>query len=253
MPRPEPSYLPIASTDMWRHDTSSGVNRALAVIVRSIILISFVFMIFPPIDLAVSRWFAQGSVFVLAEQPFLKGLRDFSRQSLIYIIVTMLLLIGLHVVLPKRYWFCQPHKPLFILLSFVAGPIVVVEILKVLVGRARPRDLLEFGGNTDFTPVLQFSAACARNCSFPSGEASAAAAALSFLVLVPIRLRRIATFILTPCLSLIAFNRVLAGAHFLSDVMLGWLFTMLAMAWIWKWTEAQAERIDRLFHAHVTK
>lgn len=247
MPGTEPSYLPIASTNVWRHDIRTGANRALTVIARSIIWISFIFMIFPTIDLAVSRWFTNGTVFVLAEQPLLKGLRDFSRQSLIYVVYAMLLLIGLQIVLPKRYRFCQPHKPLFVLLSFVVGPIIVVEILKVLIGRARPRDLTEFGGNADFTPVLQFSAACARNCSFPSGEAAAAAAALSLLVFVPVKLRKVAAYILTPCLMLIAFNRVLFGAHFLSDVLLGWLLTMLAMGLIWSWTEAHSRRIDTFF------
>lgn len=247
MRRTENSYLPVAPDDLWRYDTPTGVNRALTVIARSIICISFVFMMFPTIDLVVSRWFANGAVFVLTEQPLLKGLRDFSRQSLICIIGAMLLLIGLHIFLPRRCRFCQPHKPLFVLLSFFVGPIIVVEVLKVLIGRARPRDLVEFGGYADFTPVLQFSAACVRNCSFPSGEASAAAAALSLLVLVPAKLRRIAAIALTPCLLFIAFNRVLFGAHFLSDVVFAWLFTMLAMVWIWKWMEARAKDIDKFF------
>lgn len=247
MRRTVPSYLPEASADVARHDARTGVDRALDVIARSIILVSFVFVVFPAIDLTVSRWFTEGSAFVLAEQPFLKGLREFGLRSPKYIIGAMLLLIGLHVILPKRYAFCEPHKPLFVLLSFAAGPGLVVEILKFLIGRVRPRNLLEFGGNADFTPVWQFSAECARNCSFPSGEAAAAAAALSLLVFVPARLRWSASIALTPVLMLIAFNRVLFGAHFLSDVVLGWLFTMLAMAWIWRWTEARSKRIDEFF------
>ncbi|MFN3273665.1 MAG: phosphatase PAP2 family protein [Paracoccus sp. (in: a-proteobacteria)] len=204
-------------------------------------------MAFPAIDLAVSRRVAQGPVFVLAEHPFLKGLREFGLHGPVCLVAAMLLLLGLHVLLPKRYAFCPPHKPLFVLLSYAAGPGLVVETLKPLIGRARPRQLLEFGGTADFTPVWQFSAACARNCSFPSGEASGAAAALSLLVFVPAKQRWIAAAVLTPVLMMIAFNRVLFGAHFLSDVVLGWLLTMLAMAWIWKWTEVRSKRIDTFF------
>lgn len=247
MRRTLPGYLPDVSANVSRHDARTGIDRALTAIVRSIVWISVIFMIFPAIDLAVSRWFAEGSVFVLARQPFLKGLREFGLRSPVYILSAMLLLIVLHIFLPKRHAFCEPHKPLFVLLSFVAGPGLLGETLKALIGRARPRHLLEFGGSADFTPVWQVSAACARNCSFPSGEASGAAAALSLLVFVPEKQRWIAAIILTPVLMLIAFNRVLFGAHFLSDVVLGWLLTMLAMAWIWRWTDARSHRIDKVF------
>ncbi|NHF74639.1 phosphatase PAP2 family protein [Paracoccus sp. 12-3] len=203
-------------------------------------------MIFPAFDLAVSRWFADGSVFVLAEQPLLLGLRQFGLKGSYLIAGTMLLLLGLHILLPRRYIPGEPHKPLFVLMSFVASQLLV-EVLKALIGRARPRHLLEFGGNAEFTPVWQFSAACARNCSFPSGEAAAAAAALSLLVFVPAGQRWTATIIMAPVLMMIALNRVLFGAHFLSDVVLGWMLTMLVMALVWKWTEPRSERIAMFF------
>lgn len=247
MQRTVRSSLSRDSAEAPRWNTRTGVDRALSVIARSIVWISFIFMIFPTIDLAVSRRFAGGAVFVLAEQPFLKGLRELGLHGPTYILITMLLLIALRVLLPKGYEFCAPHKPLFVLLSFAAGPVVIVETLKVLIGRARPRHLLEFGGNAEFTPVWQFSAACARNCSFPSGESAAAAATLSLLIFVPEKLRWIAAITLTPVLMLIALNRVLFGAHFLSDVVLAWLLTMLAMTWFWKWTEARSKSIDEFF------
>ena len=119
--------------------------------------------------------------------------------------------------------------------------------MKVVIGRVRPRDLVEFGGNADFTPVWQFSAACSRNCSFPSGEAAVAAALLSLLVFVPMKYRWGAAVIVTPCLMFVAFNRVIFGAHFLSDVMLGWLLTVFVMAWIWRWVDINTRVIDRFF------
>lgn len=214
--------------------TQTDTDRAINLLGTSIVLTSFFFVVFPMVDLAVSRWFADGSVFVLAEHPFLRGLRNLSRVSVYYIVGTMVLLFGVNLALPRRYRFCQLHKPLFVLLSFAAGPVIIVETLKTLIGRARPRHLLEFGGSADFTPVWQFAATCARNCSFPSGEASGAAAALSLLVFIPKRLRSIVAITLTPGLVMIALNRVLFGAHFLSDVMLGWLLTWFAMALIWR-------------------
>ncbi|AYG69465.1 MULTISPECIES: phosphatase PAP2 family protein [unclassified Rhizobium] len=243
---------------MWKfasHSWSSASGRPrapetttdgeFAVIGMMIVWTSFVFVVFPKLDLAITRLFAHGQVFWLAENPFLKAVRDISRQSQPYLLGIMAVIVILHVFLPRRLRFCPPHRPLFVLLSFAAGPLLIVQTLKVAIGRVRPRDLLEFGGTADFTPVWQFSAACSRNCSFPSGEAAAAAAGLSLLVFVPAGGRWIAAVLLTPCLLFVAFNRVIFGAHFLSDVMLGWLLTMLSMAVIWRWMEANSRAIDR--------
>ncbi|RAX41027.1 phosphatase PAP2 family protein [Rhizobium tropici] len=234
-----------ASGRSGRSETGATTDGELAVIGMMIVWTSFVFVVFPKLDLAVARLFAHGQVFWLAENPFLKAVRDISRQSQSYLLCTMAVIVILHVFLPRRLRFCPPHKPLFVLLSFAAGPLLIVQTLKVAIGRVRPRDLIEFGGIADFTPVWQFSAACSRNCSFPSGEAAAAAAGLSLLVFVPAGGRWIAALLLTPCLLFVAFNRVIFGAHFLSDVMLGWLLTMLGMALIWRWVEANSRAIDR--------
>lgn len=234
-----------ASVAEQRPIVRSNANRPLAVIGTSIIWVSFIFVIFPAIDLVVARVFADGQVFFLAENPFLLSVRDISRQSQPYLLGAMLLILGLHAILPKRLRFCQPHKPIFVILSFAAGPLVIVQTLKVLIGRVRPRALVEFGGDAEFTPVWQFSVACERNCSFPSGEASAAAAALSLLVFIPEKFRWIAAMVLTPCLALIAFNRVMFGAHFISDVVLGWLMTIFAMIWVWRWLDAHSKTVDR--------
>lgn len=228
-----------------RQQEQAMADEDLALIGMLIVWSSFVFVVFPKLDLAIARLFAHGHVFWLAENPWLRVVRDVARQSQPYVLGTMAVIIVLHVFLPRRLRFCAPHKPLFVLLSFAAGPLLVVQTLKVAIGRVRPRDLIEFGGTADFTPVWQFSAACTRNCSFPSGEAAAAAAALSLLVFVPAGRKWIAVVILVPCLLFVAFNRVIFGAHFLSDVVLGWLLTMFAMAMIWRWIEANSRVIDR--------
>ena len=234
-------YCNSASSGVGLPATPSEADRALAVISTSIVWVSFVFVVFPNLDLMVSRWFASGGVFVLADNPFLLEVRDISRLAQPYLIGSMIVLIVLQGLLPGRMRFCSPHKPLFVLLSFAAGPLLTVQTLKGFIGRVRPNTLVEFGGTMHFTPVWQFSAACSRNCSFPSGEASAAAASLSLLVLVPAKFRWAAAIVLLPCLLFVAFNRVIFGAHFLSDVVLGWLLTMFVMAWVWRWMEAYME------------
>ena len=63
------------------------------------------------------------------------------------------------------------------------GPGLVVNgILKEHWGRARPRDVTQFGGDRRFTPALVIADQCERNCSFSAGHPSAgfALAALAY-------------------------------------------------------------------------
>ncbi len=107
--------------------------------------------------------------------------------------------------------------------------ILVNGVLKSLWGRARPADIVEFGGTQTFTPAFQITDQCARNCSFTSGEA----ASISSLVLIALVLGwpltgRVARWILVTVLLPIAVGgsalRVMTGRHFLSDVLFSILF-----------------------------
>lgn len=224
----------------------SPIARALTVTGWLIVGVSFIFTLFPTIDLTVSNWFAKDGNFILGDNVLLRSLRDYSRLLTTVIIWSMVLLTALCIACSRRLWRCAAHKPLFVLSSFFAGPVVVVEALKFAIGRARPRHLVDFGGSADFTPVWQFAAACSHNCSFPSGEAAGAAAALSLLVFVSPRYRALTASMVTPVLIFVAMNRVAFGAHFLSDVVLAWLITVFIMLLIWRWMQGRSQDIDDL-------
>ncbi|MBQ0710263.1 MULTISPECIES: phosphatase PAP2 family protein [unclassified Ochrobactrum] len=213
-------------------------------LVRGILAASFILVVFPSVDLSISRIFANGHGFPLSENPFLKAVRDVSRQGLIYLLLLMVLAIGLYAFLPRKFALCPPHKALFVLLSFLLGPLIAVQFLKNTIGRARPREIVEFGGTANFTPVWQYAAACRHSCSFPSGEAAVAAATLSLIVLAPLKWRLAATVVAVPILFFVSFNRVLFGAHFLSDVIVAWGLVLCLMMWLWRRISSQAAAID---------
>lgn len=219
-------------------------SRPTQFVVRSILAASFILVVFPSVDLTISRVFADGHGFPLSENPFLKTVRDINRQGLIYLLLFMVLAIGLHAFLPRKFSFCPPHKALFVLLSFLVGPLVTVQFLKNTIGRARPREIVEFGGTADFTPVWQYAAACRHSCSFPSGEAAVAAATLSLIVFAPLQWRSVATVVAVPILFFVSFNRVIFGAHFLSDVIVAWGLVLCLMMWLWRRISSQAMVID---------
>ena len=108
-----------------------------------------------------------------------------------------------------------------LLVVLALGPGLVVNgILKEHWGRARPRDVVQFGGDRKFTPALVIADQCERNCSFSAGHPSAgfALAAIGYAY-VSRRRRLIVIAVATAFGLVVGLARVVAGAHFLSDVL----------------------------------
>lgn len=114
--------------------------------------------------------------------------------------------------------------------AYLVGPILLVNlILKAYSYRPRPIDITLFGGELSFMPVGDFSGACVSNCSFVSGEAAAAGWLLGLLPLLRGRRRHLAGVLLIIASIAASLLRVVMGAHFLSDVILGWLIGAMSV------------------------
>lgn len=103
---------------------------------------------------------------------------------------------------------------------FVNLILVVNALLKNSWGRARPDEILQFGGNEDFTPWYQLSSACNTNCSFVSGDA---ATGFSLIVLFFLTKNKIFIWLSISLGFLLGITRILEGGHFLSDILVGGL------------------------------
>lgn len=132
------------------------------------------------------------------------------------------------------------------LTSFVLGPIIVVNmIIKEISSRPRPHQTDFFGGLKDFTAAGDFNGACDRNCSFISGEAAGAGWLACLVLLIPPPLRNvlgpplITVSLVSPALRL-AF-----GGHYLSDVVLGWLSSLVVYAAVTTCFEMSQQKIKR--------
>lgn len=92
-------------------------------------------------------------------------------------------------------------------------------------GRPRPDQVQPFGGAQPFTPALQPSARCERNCSFVSGHAGAGFALVALGLFGSRRTRR--RWLGTAALAggAIGLVRVAQGRHFASDI----VFCLLVM------------------------
>jgi lipid A 4'-phosphatase len=122
---------------------------------------------------------------------------------------------------------------MFLALVLISGPgLIANTVLKNNWARPRPLHIVEFGGPDRFTPVLERSGQCVRNCSFVSGEASSTFA-LGFAIAVLARRRRAALMAAAVMAGgLIGLIRIGEGGHFLSDVVFAGVFMAFDVAFM---------------------
>ena len=103
-------------------------------------------------------------------------------------------------------------------LSSLVGLIVVINLLfKNFWGRARPNEVIDFGGINNFTPWYQITDQCITNCSFVSGDSSVGFALIMFYFLVNKITYLWIALIFGFGLGLL---RIMEGGHFISDIVL---------------------------------
>lgn len=128
------------------------------------------------------------------------------------------------------------YPPVFAAISGILGPLIVVNlILKEYWGRPRPFTTDWFGGTLPFVPAGDISTYCQSNCSFVSGEASAAFWMLALVFYFAPKHRPAFLTIATLVALGIGLLRIAFGRHFLSDVVMAALitFTLITLtAWL---------------------
>ena len=221
-------------------------NSPIGLLARLLLIVSFLFMALPVLDLGMARLFADGNNgFPLQYHSDLRLLRWAQSAAInLLLAATVASLFVAAIGRPSR-WLMRPYKALFLIAVFAIGPGLLVNgLLKNLFGRARPRELVEFGGKLDFTAPWQLAGGCSGNCSFTSGEAASAAAMLAIALIVP-KVWRLPVLVAVAIPGLMfSLNRMAVGGHFLSDVILSWLLVGMVMLAIRTPLFAAAARID---------
>jgi lipid A 4'-phosphatase len=133
------------------------------------------------------------------------------------------------------------------LVTFALGPGLLVNgYMKSFIGRPRPANTVLFGGEHAFVAAGKWSYACFSNCSFVSGEAAGMTWIFCLLPLWPYRDRYKLILLMTAIVTATALLRVAFGRHYLSDVVLGALSTLVVFSAIACLCEGLTERHERM-------
>lgn len=196
-------------------------------IVGSFVLFALLAVAFPEVDLRISRLFYDGRSF----------LHDQWWQKLLQVGLGYLLGGSFAVVLAiylRNCWLKRSgclvngRRVLYLLLVAIIGAGLIVNVgLKNQFGRARPRDVVEFGGTKHFSPAFVPSTQCNTNCSFSSGDAAGG----FFFVALALAFRRRRRWVLAALAfgAVVSISRMSSGAHFFSDTVASF-FVMLLTA-----------------------
>lgn len=186
-----------------------------------VIAIAF-FAAFPHADVAISGLFGTSAGFPVAHDPWWIALRYAFVVTTNGAMLTLAAVLIVNLLRPSSKTF-DNRSIVFALLSYATGPGLVANgIFKSFWGRARPRNIVEFGGGHLFSSPLLPSHQCLSNCSFVSGEGSAVVCvALIALLLLRPRLDGIrwmaAVIVAVIYATTGSILRIAFGGHFLSD------------------------------------
>jgi lipid A 4'-phosphatase len=201
--------------------------RRSRIILASFVLFAVFMTAFPRVDIAISSVFYDGKLFLLNHRWQIllqRGLTCFIALS----VTAVLVIYSCNRLLGRNVCGVDGRRVLFLVLVLAIGAGFVVNFaLKDHFGRARPRDIAEFGGTKQFTPAFQVARQCNKNCSFSSGDAAGGFFSLALALALS---RRRAAFVAGLAVGvLMSFARISAGAHFFSDTVVSF-FVMLIVA-----------------------
>ena len=205
------------------------MRSALVAYVALTVLTLGVFALWPELDLIVARYFFHAGSFFGGDED-LRFARDFFRVTPFVVLAAYAALWLARRSGVKLPWAPSGRAVIFLIVTIAIGPGLIVNLgLKDHWGRPRPYQTQGFSGQDPFRPWYATDGACKRNCSFVSGEAATAFWTVAPASLLPPPWRApalVAAFVFGAAASLL---RLAFGGHYLSDVLLGGLVTLIVI------------------------
>ena len=215
-----------------------NLSSQLKIVNILFILFTILFVMFPTLDINISKYFFIDGKFISEEYTFIKILRNNLKTIMIIIPILSLILLLLFVLVKNNHYFKNHNNLRFklVLLGFVIGPVLGCGLVANLYfkdtwGRARPSYIVEFGGDKKYSQPFVKSDQCYKNCSWISGETSGAFSLLFGSLLLRNHIFLVCNYILG---LLVFFCRLSMGGHFFSDNIYAFFF-MIYLAYLYKY------------------
>ncbi len=219
----------------------------ITLLAATLIAVSFIFVGFPQIDIIVSALFYKPEQnFLLRNTPLHLFVDSWIRPSIKYLTVTLVVACVYKLFLGKSPIKRRFNIVAFLFSSFLLGPVLLVNgLLKEFIGRARPKNIIEYGGTKIFSPAYFPADQCETNCSFVSGDAAVAFSTIAFALIFKGKLRFQLVAIALSFGVLVSIYRLGTGAHFLSDTVLSGLFCILIILILERMLLRKADKTSR--------
>lgn len=178
------------------------------------VITSLLFVLYPQIDMMFSGLFFDNDFY--ASQSAWVDLFYYSVQPLIFLFIISGIILWLYNRFKKRdlFHFHGRHLLYTILVLAIGSGLIVNAMLKDHWGRARPNQIIAFGGDKTFTPAFYLSDQDGQ--SFSCGHGSAAFSLIAVALLMRKRKNFWMGLVITYG-TLVSLARIAAGGHFLSD------------------------------------
>jgi lipid A 4'-phosphatase len=214
------------------------MNRTGLIVALSLAaIVGLAFGFYPELDLRVSRYFYgftdnAHNMFALRVYPPLMLARDIGLWAGTVLVAPAVAALLVKLILPRRKLLLPGRAILFLIVTLALGPGALVNgVLKEHWGRSRPIDVTQFGGPEHFVAWWDPRGDCPSNCGFVSGDVAGAVWTIAPAALAPPAWRAFAYGAALTLGAGMAAIRVMAGGHFLTDVVFAGVFTFLII-WI---------------------
>ena len=163
----------------------------ITLLTATLTAVSFIFVGFPQIDITVSALFYKPERnFLLRDTSLHLFVDSWIRPSIKYLAITFVVACVYKLFLGKSPIKRRFNIVAFLFSSFLLGPVLLVNgLLKEFIWRARPKNIIEYGGTKIFSPAYFPADQCETNCSFISGDAAVAFSTIAFALVFEGKLR----------------------------------------------------------------
>jgi lipid A 4'-phosphatase len=217
------------------------------------LVVGLLFGIYPELDLKLAGLFYDAATKSFPTK--LNALAEFARDAAMWIswglALPAIVALLVKLVRPDRPLLVSGRAIVFLLVTLILSAGVLTNLtFKSYWGRPRPVVVTQFNGPEQFVPWWDPRGACARNCSFFSGEGATAFWTYAPATLAPPAWRPLAYAGATLFGVVTSVLRMAFGGHFFTDVAAAGLVTFLviwlAYGYIYRWpsTRLSDEAVD---------